>query len=105
MTEAEIALEKIDAHDHSFWSRRIRLSLVAFGVIAFYAASWVLAKVDLGKLVTGLPKLWFWLAQAWPPVWEEVPLFLLRIGETIDGSHRHHFRNCLGAAHVNSRQP
>lgn len=83
MTEAELALEKIDAHDHSFWSRRIRLSLVAFGVIAFYAASWVLAKVDLGKLVTGLPKLWFWLAQAWPPVWEEVPLFLLRIGETI----------------------
>jgi len=52
-------------------------------VLAFYAASWVLAGVDLEKLATGLPKLWYWIAQAWPPKWDEMPLFLLRMAETV----------------------
>ncbi len=52
-------------------------------VLAFYAASWVLVGVDLEKLATGLPKLWYWIAQAWPPKWDEMPLFLLRMAETV----------------------
>ncbi len=35
------------------------------------------------KLVTGLPKLGHWLAQAWPPKLDELPLFLLRTAETV----------------------
>ena len=52
-------------------------------IAAFYAASWYLAQVDLGKLATGIPKIGYWLAQAWPPKLDELPLFLLRTGETV----------------------
>jgi len=61
----------------------MRWWLVVAAVLAFYAASWHLAKVDLGKLATGIPKIGFWLAQAWPPKLDELPLFLLRTGETV----------------------
>jgi len=62
---------------------RTRFYLVAALVFAFYAVSWNLAGVDLGKLVTGLPKLWGWLQKAWPPDTDELPLFLLRTAETV----------------------
>ena len=62
---------------------RVKLSLWCGGIAVFYAVSWWLAQVDPVKLVTGLPKLWFWLAQAWPPRYEELPLFLLRTAETV----------------------
>ncbi len=62
---------------------RVKLSLWCGGILVFYAVSWWLAQVDPVKLVTGLPKLWFWLAQAWPPRFEELPLFLLRTAETV----------------------
>ena len=62
---------------------RVKLSLWCGGIVVFYAVSWWLAQVDPVKLVTGLPKLWFWLAQAWPPRYEELPLFLLRTAETV----------------------
>ncbi len=62
---------------------RIKLALILLAVAAFYATSWQLAQVDLARLVTGLPKLGHWLAQAWPPKLEELPLFLQRMAETI----------------------
>ena len=47
MTAAELALDRLDARDRSFWSRRLRLSAILLAVFAFYALSWYLAKVDL----------------------------------------------------------
>lgn len=62
---------------------RVKLALILFAVAAFYATSWQLAQVDLARLVTGLPKLGHWIAQAWPPKLEELPLFLQRMAETV----------------------
>ena len=61
----------------------VKFVLILLAVAAFYATSWQLAQVDLARLVTGLPKLGQWLAQAWPPKTEELPLFLLRMAETV----------------------
>ena len=47
------------------------------------AVSWQLADVDLGQLARGLPKIAHWLGQAWPPATNELPVFLLRMGETL----------------------
>jgi phosphonate transport system permease protein len=47
------------------------------------AVSWRVAGVDLARLVTGVPKLGHWIAQAWPPDTHELPVFLLRMGETV----------------------
>ena len=30
-----------------------------------------------------LPKIGYWISQAWPPKYEELPLFLLRTAETV----------------------
>ena len=62
---------------------RFTFVLILLAVAAFYATSWQLAQVDLARLVTGLPKLGHWLAQAWPPKLDELPLFLQRIAETV----------------------
>ena len=62
---------------------RVKLVLILLAVAAFYATSWQHAQIDLARLVTGLPKLGHWLAQAWPPKTEELPLFLLRMAETV----------------------
>ncbi len=51
--------------------------------VVLVIASWQLAQVDLTRLATGLPKLGHWLAQAWPPTLHELPIFLLRTGETV----------------------
>ena len=83
MTAAQQALTKLDARDQLYWSRRWRWSLIAASILAFYALSWYLARVEPGRLLIGLPKLWHWIAQAWPPKWDEMPLFALRIAETI----------------------
>jgi phosphonate transport system permease protein len=61
----------------------LKVSFVLLLVAAFYAACWHLAQVDIGRLVTGLPKLGYWLAQAWPPKLEELPLFAERMAETV----------------------
>jgi phosphonate transport system permease protein len=66
------------------WSvRRLRTWVVAALILAFYIVSWQLAKVDPAKLATGLPKLGHWLAQAWPPKLDELPLILQRTAETV----------------------
>src|SRR5438094_2495978 len=63
--------------------RRLRLVLVLVLLAVFYSASWHLAKVDPGKLVTGLPKMASWATKAWPPALDELPVLLQRTGETI----------------------
>jgi phosphonate transport system permease protein len=65
------------------WPGRLRLPLIVALVVAFYVASWVMAGVDPGRLVTGLPKILGWLGRAWPPTVAELPLFLLRTAETV----------------------
>jgi phosphonate transport system permease protein len=80
---AEQALRQLEAQQRIFSMKRVRLWVVAAGVVAFYAASAHLAQVDVGKLVTGLPRLWHWLTQAWPPKTDELPLFLWRTAETV----------------------
>jgi phosphonate transport system permease protein len=64
-------------------ARRVKLALVAVAVLAFYVFCWRLAQIDLARLAQGLPKLGHWLAQAWPPDTDELPLFAERIGETL----------------------
>jgi phosphonate transport system permease protein len=65
------------------WRSRLAMGALFCGVLLFYVVSWRLAQVDLLKLASGLPKLGFWLAQAWPPRTDELPLFALRIAETV----------------------
>ena len=62
---------------------RVKLAVVVCGVLIFYIVCWRLAQVDPVKLISGLPKLAHWLAQAWPPQLDELPLFTLRIAETV----------------------
>lgn len=62
---------------------RLKLAAILCGVLLFYIVCWRLAQVDPVKLVNGLPKLGHWLAQAWPPNLAELPLFGLRIAETV----------------------
>ena len=83
MSAAQAALADLERRHHGLTWPRARLWLVAVALIAFYAVSWKLAAVDPAKLAAGLPKLAHWLAQAWPPRTEELPLFLLRTAETV----------------------
>lgn len=60
------------------------LRWLAWGLAAaFYIVCWRVAQVDPGKLATGLPKLGHWIASAWPPALDELPLFGERIMETV----------------------
>jgi phosphonate transport system permease protein len=75
-----VAIERAERQ----WSApRIRVWIGGALVLAFYVASWQLAQVDPAKLIEGLPKLGHWLAQAWPPALDEMPLFLHRTAETV----------------------
>src|SRR5262249_20476752 len=67
------------------WCSRGGLGLVVVLVLlgAFYSASWHLARVDPGRLLTGLPKMAGWATKAWPPATDELPVLLLRTAETI----------------------
>ncbi len=66
-----------------FGPARQKTLVVALGVVAFYLVAGYLMHFDLGKVVTGLPKIGRWLATAWPPAFSEMPLFLWRTAETI----------------------
>lgn len=77
------ALDEMDRVRRGFSARRVRFWIVTVLVLAFYVVSWDLAGIDLGKLATGLPKLGHWIATAWPPNVEELPLFLYRTAETV----------------------
>ena len=63
--------------------RRLRLAAIALVVGGLYLLCWKLAQIDLVKLATGLPKLGHWLAQAWPPALNELPVFAERMAETM----------------------
>ena len=79
-------LQALEAHarEHSGWTgrRALRLAGLAMALVLF-AASAHLAQVDLARLVTGLPRLGHWLATAWPPKLDELPVFLWRTAETV----------------------
>jgi len=62
---------------------RIRFWIVTIAVIALYAVSWNLTAIDPARLVSGLPRLWGWIYNAWPPKTDEIPLFLYRTAETV----------------------
>ncbi|MBM3343044.1 MAG: phosphonate ABC transporter, permease protein PhnE [Betaproteobacteria bacterium] len=86
MTHNDAARRALEAfeREHSGWSlNTLKHWALAIVLIVFFAGSWQLAQVDLARLASGLPKLWFWLSQAWPPKLDELPVFLLRTGETI----------------------
>lgn len=60
------------------------LRWLAWGLAAaFYIVCWRVAQIDPGKLAAGLPKLGHWIASAWPPALDELPLFGERIMETV----------------------
>jgi len=80
---AEQALDAMEEMRRGFTARRLRFWIVCAAVLAFYAVSWNLAGIDLQKLATGLPKLGHWIATAWPPKLDEVPLFAYRTAETV----------------------
>jgi len=62
---------------------RLRVALALIGLVAFYVVSWQLAKVNLAKLATGLPRMASWAAKAWPPATDDLPVLLLRAAETV----------------------
>lgn len=64
-------------------ARSLKSWVLIAALCAFFAVSWQLAQVDLARLVNGLPRLGHWLAMAWPPKLDELPVFLLRTGETV----------------------
>jgi phosphonate transport system permease protein len=83
MTPAERALGDLERMEQGFTPKRVRFWLIVALLVAFYIVAGHLAGVDLGKLATGLPKLWGWIKTAWPPKIDEVPLFLWRTAETV----------------------
>src|SRR5437016_4642887 len=62
---------------------RVRFVLTIVALAAFYSVSWHLAKVDVGKLATGLPRMASWVAKSWPPATDELPVLLRRAAETV----------------------
>lgn len=80
MSAASRALAALEAVPRA---RRWRRAAMVLALLAFYAVCWQLAHVDLARLAEGLPKIGRWLASAWPPVWAELPTFLLRTAETV----------------------
>jgi phosphonate transport system permease protein len=80
---AQRALAEFE-REHAGWSARsLKNWALVVVLVVFFAGSWQLAQVDLARLINGLPKLWHWVAQAWPPKLDELPIFLVRTGETI----------------------
>lgn len=74
---------RLAALDAGVAGRRWRRGALVLALLGFYALCWRLAGIDLGRLVEGLPRMLGWLAQAWPPAWNELPLFLQRTAETV----------------------
>lgn len=62
---------------------RVRFVVAVTALTAFYVLCWHLARIDPGRLLTGLPKMASWSAKAWPPATDELPVLLLRAAETV----------------------
>lgn len=80
---AATVFASLEAKRARFGLRRLKLLAVLALIGAFYAMCFSLAQVDPAKLAEGLPKLAGWLAQAWPPRGDELPLIVRRTAETI----------------------
>lgn len=80
---AATVFASLEAKRARFGLRRLKLLAVLALIGAFYAMCFSLAQVDPAKLAEGLPKLAGWLAQAWPPRGDELPLIFRRTAETI----------------------
>lgn len=76
-------LMRIEQHQRGWGLRQAKMLAATLLIVAFYVACWRLAHVDLLKLVSGLPRLAHWLAEAWPPKLDDLPLILERTAETI----------------------
>ena len=83
VTDAARAQQLLETSLHRDVRGRLKLAALVGSVLIFYILCWRLAQVDPVRLVSGLPKLAHWLAQAWPPQFDELPLFTLRIAETV----------------------
>ena len=73
---AATVFASLEAKRARFGLRRLKLLAVLALIGAFYAMCFSLAQVDPAKLAEGLPKLAGWLAQAWPPRGDELPLIV-----------------------------
>ncbi len=72
--------------EHEFgWlaAGRLRFAVTIVVLAAIYSVCWHLAKVDVGKLVTGLPRMASWAAKSWPPATDELPVLFRRAAETV----------------------
>ncbi len=60
------------------------LRLLGFALLlVFLVASFAVVKIDLGKLLTGLPKIAGWFAQMFPPDLSEINLILFAAFQTL----------------------
>jgi len=80
---AAAALADLEARQKPFGAPRLKAAFIVALVAAFYLLAGYLVHFDLGRLVSGLPKLGRWIVGAWPPDLAELPLFLRRTGETV----------------------
>lgn len=83
MKAAAKALHEFETQQSAWTFARYRWMLVAAGISIFYLVAGYLVQFDLGRLAAGLPKIGRWLATAWPPAYQEMPLFLWRTAETV----------------------
>lgn len=83
MTPAQQALADLETTQRGFTAGRLRFWSSIVVIIVFYLVAGNLAQVDPARLASGIPKLWYWITQAWPPKIDEIPLFLLRTAETV----------------------
>jgi phosphonate transport system permease protein len=83
MTPAQQALVQLEAAERGITARRLRFWLTSVVIIVFFVLAGRLVQIDLGRLAAGLPKIGHWIAQAWPPAIDEMPLILRRTAETV----------------------
>jgi phosphonate transport system permease protein len=79
----KLAFEELENARSGLGSSRLKNWALIAVLIVFFVGSWNVAQVDLVRLANGLPKLGIWLAKAWPPNTDELPIFLIRTAETI----------------------
>ncbi len=78
----DAALAALDRLRPPFWQRPLWWLTVG-ALLVFYAGSWSIAQVDPARLLAGLPSIGKWLASAWPPRLDELPVFAERAAETV----------------------
>jgi len=82
-TRIVAACDALEAQSRGDRWRPLRIALLTIGLIAFYAVAAWLTQVDFRQLIEGVPRLAFWVSQAWPLALGELPVIMLRTGETI----------------------